>query len=73
MSIMKFRYIGERKVIIPRLGEVKPGQEFDCNNPKFKDLFMNSKIFEQMDKKNTTRKVEKKENPPKKEGVELND
>ena len=53
---MKFIFKGEKAVIIPELGRVFPGQEFEVNTEKLLPIFL--ELFEKVDE---PKKVVKKE------------
>lgn len=44
---MKFVFKGEKTVIIPELGRVHPGQEFDVNNEAMLPIFL--ELFEKVE------------------------
>lgn len=44
---MKFIYKGEKTIIIPELGRVRPGQEFDVENEKLLPIF--EALFEKVE------------------------
>jgi len=44
---MKFVFKGEKPLIIPELGRVKPGQEFEVNNEKLLPIFL--ELFEKVE------------------------
>ena len=44
---MKFIFRGEKTVIIPELGRVHPGQEFDVNNEALLPIFL--ELFEKIE------------------------
>ena len=55
---MKFKAIITRELLIPELGRVKPGQEFDVTNEQLLPLFREKTLFEEI--KPVTKKVEVK-------------
>lgn len=54
---MKFVFKGKKPLIIPELGRVKPGDEFEVNNEKLLPIF--KELFEEV--KPEVKKVVKKE------------
>ena len=60
---MKFIFKGEKVMIIPELGRVHPGQEFEVNNEKLLPIF--EALFEKVEDK--PKKVVKKEEDVNKE------
>lgn len=45
---MKYRFKLKKKLEIPGLGIVKPGQEFNNENPEYTRLFEDKTLFEQI-------------------------
>lgn len=60
---MKFVFKGEKPLLIPELGRVKPGDEFEVNNEKLLPIF--KVFFEEV--KDKPKKVVKKEDVKKEE------
>ena len=56
---MKFVFKGDKPLIIPELGRVRPGQEFEVNNEKLLPIF--EALFEKVEEKPKVEKVVKKE------------
>ena len=56
---MKFVFRGEKALIIPELGRVVPGQEFDVNNEKLLPIFL--ALFEKVDEEPIVEEIIKEE------------
>ena len=56
---MKFIFKGEKPLIIPELGRVFPGQEFDVNNEKLLPIFL--ELFEKIDEEPIVEEIIKEE------------
>jgi hypothetical protein len=56
---MKYVFKGEKPILVPELGRVKPGQEFDVNNEKLLPIF--EALFEKVEDKPKVKKVKKDE------------
>ena len=52
---MKFVFKGEKSIIIPELGLVFPGQEFEVNNEKLLPIFL--ELFEKVEEKPIVKKI----------------
>ena len=53
---MKFVFKGEKPLIIPELGRVKPGDEFEVNNEKLLPIFL--ELFEEVKEEPKVEEVE---------------
>jgi len=56
---MKFIFRGEKPLIIPELGRVVPGQEFEVNNEKLLPIFL--ELFEKIDEEPIVEEIIKEE------------
>ena len=56
---MKFVFRGEKSVILPELGRVHPGQEFDVNNEKLLPIFL--ELFEKVEEEPVVEEIIKEE------------
>lgn len=56
---MKFVFKGDKPILIPELGRVKPGDEFEVNNEKLLPIF--EALFEKVEEKPKVKKVIKDE------------
>lgn len=56
---MKFVFKGLKPIIIPELGRVKPGDEFEVNNEKLLPIF--EALFEKVEEKPKVKKIIKDE------------
>lgn len=58
---MKFKAIIKKKIEVPELGVIVPGQEFDVHNEKLLPLFKQESIFEEVVEKVVEEVVKKQE------------
>lgn len=56
---MKFVFRGEKPLIIPELGRVRPGQEFEVNNEKLLPIFL--ELFEKVEDEPIVEEIIKEE------------
>lgn len=56
---MKFRTVITKKLEVPELGIIVPGQEFEVSNERFMDIFKDKTLFEEV--KEVVKKIVKKE------------